>query len=180
LLNRTGAAMNRLALAELPPEPGDRLLEVGFGGGGLLRSLLEREAALVTGVDVSEAMLARARRRFSGEERLRLLLGSAEKLPLDSGSVDKAYSVNSIYFWKDLAAVSREFERVIRPGGSLALCFQTPQAVRSWPGHVHGFSAHGAGEVTEHLEQAGFRTPRAVRGSDRRVGEFVCLVSERL
>lgn len=172
--------MNRLALAELAPEPGDRLLEVGFGGGDLLRSLLDRGPALLTGVDVSDSMLALARRRFRGEGRLRLLLGSAEDLPLDSGTVDKAYSVNSLYFWKDLAAASREFARAIRPGGSLALCFQTPQAVRSWPGHVHGFTAYDAEEVGARLEQAGFRNIRSARGSDPSVGEFVCLVSEKL
>jgi ubiquinone/menaquinone biosynthesis C-methylase UbiE len=178
-LNRTGAAMNRMALAELAPEPGDRLLEVGFGGGDLLRSLLERDPALVTGVDVSEAMLARAR-RLGGEDRLRLLLGSAENLPLNAGSVDKAYSVNSIYFWKDFPAASREFARVIRRGGAVALCFQIPQAVRSWPGHVHGFAAYEVEEVALQLEQAGFRSPRVARGSDRSVSEFVCLVSERI
>jgi ubiquinone/menaquinone biosynthesis C-methylase UbiE len=170
--------MNRLVLAELPPEPGERFLEVGFGGGDLLRSLLKEDAALVTGVDISEAMLARARRRFGNEVRLRR--GSAEALPLDAGSVDKAYSVNSIYFWKDLAAAAHEFARVIRPGGALALCFQTPEAVRNWPGHVHGFAAYEPEEVSGRLEQAGFRKTREVRGSDRSVGEFVCLVSERI
>jgi ubiquinone/menaquinone biosynthesis C-methylase UbiE len=171
--------MNRLALAELPPEPRDQLLEVGFGGGDLLRSLLASDVASVTGVEVSEAMLALARRRFRGEGRLRLLLGSAEDLPLDAGSVDKAYSVNSLYFWKDLSAASREFARVLRPGGALALCFQTPQAVRAWPGHVHGFTAYEAEEVASELEQAGFGSPREARGSDPRVGEFLCLVSEK-
>lgn len=172
--------MNRLVLAELPPEPGDRLLEVGFGGGDLLRSLLSRNPALLSGVDVSDAMIARARRRFRGEERLRLVWGSAEELPLDDRSVDKAYSVNAIYFWKDLAVVSREFARVVRPGGALALCFQTPRAVRSWPGHVHGFIAYEPDEVAEQLGAAGFRSPRTASGSDPVVGEFVCLVSERI
>jgi ubiquinone/menaquinone biosynthesis C-methylase UbiE len=172
--------MNGLALAELPPKPGDRLLEVGFGGGHLLRALLAPAGASVTGVDISEAMLELARRRFGGERRLRLLLGSAEDLPLEAGSADKAYSVNSLYFWKDLAAASREFARVLRPGGALALCFQTPQAVRAWPGHVHGFTAYEAEDVASQLEQAGFRSFRTARGSDHRVGEFLCLVSERL
>jgi ubiquinone/menaquinone biosynthesis C-methylase UbiE len=175
--------MNRMTLAELTPEAGDRLLEVGFGGGDLLRSLLGREAAQVTGADVSDAMLVQARRRFRREieaGRLRLLSGSAEKLPLAGGAVDKAYSVNTLYFWKDFGAVAREFARVIRPGGFLALCFQTPQAVRQWPGHVHGFAAYEVEEVALQLEQAGFQASREATGSDPRVGEFVCLVSERI
>jgi ubiquinone/menaquinone biosynthesis C-methylase UbiE len=127
-------------------------------------------------------MLGQGRRRFRSEietGRLRLLSGSAEKLPLDDGAVDKAYSVNAIYFWKDLGAVAGEFARVIRPGGKLALCFQTPQAVRQWPGHVHGLAAYEVEDVASQLEQAGFRGGSEARGSDRRVGEFVCLVSER-
>jgi ubiquinone/menaquinone biosynthesis C-methylase UbiE len=174
--------MNRLTLRELAPVPGDHVLEVGFGGGDLLRALLDAEPAQLIGVDVSEPMRLRGRRRLAKEiasGRLHLLVGSAERLPLGDASFEKACSVNSLYFWPDLPAAMREFARVVKPGGRLALCFQTPEAVRNWPGHEHGFAAYDVEEVARAMECAAFGQPRAVYGSDRRVGEFVCLVSER-
>jgi ubiquinone/menaquinone biosynthesis C-methylase UbiE len=174
--------MNRLALEELAPAPGDHVLEVGFGGGDLLRSLLGAGTSRVVGLEVSDTMLARAGTRFRsevGEGRLEFLRGPVEKLPLPDRCFDRACSVNSIYFWQDLPRAFRELARVIRPGGKLTICFQTPEAVRSWPGHIHGFIPYEVAEVAERLVDAGFGDVRAGFGSDRNVGEFVCLVSER-
>ena len=174
--------MNRLVFEQLEIGGRERVLEVGFGGGDLIEWLLGATDAEVTGVELSEAMLERARRRFRrelGQGRLSLFAGSAEALPLGARSVDKACSVNSIYFWPDPAAAMAEFARVLRPQGRLVFCLQTPEAVRAWPGHVHGFRAYGAGEVAALMEAAGFRRPRITSGEAREVGEFMCLSSER-
>jgi arsenite methyltransferase len=169
--------MNRLALEALDVRPGERVLEVGFGGGELLSRLLAARAQ-VTGIDPSEAMLARARLRFVRalrEDRLTLRLGTAERLPLPNSSVDKACSVNAIYFWPDLNVALRELARVLRPGGALVLCFQTVEAVRRWPGHRHGFSAYEPKEVVEAMARAGLTLAEERRGRDAPVGDFVCL-----
>src|SRR3546814_19797747 len=69
------------------------------------------------GVDISRPMVQRASRRFRRHGRLHLHRASAEALPLPDAAVDKACSVNNIYFWGDPAAGMAEFARVIRPGG---------------------------------------------------------------
>jgi ubiquinone/menaquinone biosynthesis C-methylase UbiE len=107
--------MNRLTFAQLEVRPGDTVLEVGFGGGGLLAMILDATEGEVTGVDLSEVMVARARRRFANVPRLRLHVGSVDALPLANASVDKACSVNNIYFWPDPAAAMAELARVLRP-----------------------------------------------------------------
>lgn len=183
VLNRSGAAMNKLVLEQLAPATGDRVLEAGFGGADLLASFLEAEVERVIGIDRSDAMVSRARRRFPRalrERRLRLHTASAESLPIEDAAIDKACSVNTLYFWDNPAAVLAEFARVIRPGGSLHLCFQTPEAVRRWPGHIHGFKAYSVEAIAAEVEQAGFGNVRRTAGSDPAVGEFVCLGSERI
>jgi ubiquinone/menaquinone biosynthesis C-methylase UbiE len=169
--------MNRLAFEQLERQPGERVLEVGFGGGGLLACLLDARAEVIA-MDRSQAMLDRSRLRFARElrdGRLKLQRGSVEQLPLDGASVDKACSVNAIYFWADLDAAAGELARVLRPGGVLVLCFQTPDAVRRWPGHRHGFHAHSVESVATAMRHAGLVVTEERRGSAAAVGEFVCL-----
>ena len=167
--------MNLAALEALDVQAGERILEVGFGGGDLLGRLLVAGAGEVIGADPSSDMVARARRRYSKENRLRLLEAPVTALPLPDGAVDKACSVNSLYFWANLDAAAWELARVIRPGGRLVLCFQTPEAVRAWPGHRFGFHAWEEDEVASAMEGAGFGELVSKPASDRKLGEFVCI-----
>jgi arsenite methyltransferase len=174
--------MNRLVLQQLAVQPGERVLEVGFGGGDLLASLLQVAPQEIVGADISDDMVTLARRRFRrelGQGRLRLLTASAEALPRREGGFDKVCSVNTVYFWKRPAAVLAELARVTRSGGRLVLAFQAPESVRRWPGHVHGFHAYGADEIAALMEAAGFNPPATIFGSDREVGDFLCLTSVR-
>lgn len=151
-LDRISAPMNRLALDMLAPAPGERVLDVGFGGGGLVGALLGRGCHVI-GVDVSEAAVARARRRFSGAAFHR---ASVEAMPLPTGELDKAVSLNSLYFWPDPEGGMRELARVLRPGGRLALLFEPPEELRKWPGYRHGFRLFEVEEVRALMEAAGF------------------------
>ena len=171
--------MNALVLCELDIGPEDDVLEVGFGGGDLLARILEATRGKVTGVDLSEAMVARAARRFRGVERLRLLAGSVEGLWLDRASVDKAASVNNLYFWPDPEAGMRELARVVRPGGRLAICFEPAEELRKWPGHRHGFRLYEEPEVRSLIEDAGFGDIRRAEGTGRKPDRFLCLTGTR-
>ncbi len=178
-LDRISREMNRLALAEMAPGPEDDVLEIGFGGGALLAMILTATRGQVVGVDISRAMAARARRRFRGEYRLQLIEASVEALPLETASVDKACSVNNIYFWPDPAAGMSELARVIRPGGTLTIAFEPPEELRKWPGHRFGFRLFEETEVAAMMARAGFRRIRRTEGRGRRPDRFLALTGER-
>lgn len=169
--------MNRLVLAELAVEPGDDVLEVGFGGGELLGWLRGATEGEVHGVDVSAEAAARARRRFGA--RVAIYEASVEALPLANASVDAACSVNNLYFWADPAAGMAELARVVRPGGRLAVAFEPPEELRKWPGHRHGFRLFEEAEVRALMEGAGFRDIRRAEGRGRKPDRFVCLTGVR-
>ena len=106
-----------------------RVLEVAVGTG---RSLPFYAAdVVVTGVDLSPAMLDIARRRAAelGVE-VDLRVGDAEQLTFDDGSFDTVVCVLGLCAIPDSLAAIREMRRVLVPGGKLLLL----DHVRStWP-----------------------------------------------
>jgi SAM-dependent methyltransferase len=176
-LDRISRRMNALVLAELDPRPGETALEIGFGGGGLIAGLIEAGSRPI-GIDISEAMVARARRRFGA--RAKILRASIEALPLPNSSVDKAASVNNLYFWPDPEAGLAELARVLRPGGLLAIAFEPPEELAKWPGSRFGFRAFSEDELRRLLDGGGFGEIRAVWGSGRKPDRFLCLTARRL
>ena len=121
LLNRSNAAVNQLVYDNLQHDRDSRVLEVGFGGGDLLfRIARSIDGGRVDGVEVSDEMLANARRRsvkLGLDEKVSVQLAGVDALPFADAIFDRACSVHSIYFWPELNAGLRELARVIRPGG---------------------------------------------------------------
>jgi glycogen(starch) synthase len=91
------------------------LLDVGCGPGRLLAPLARSHR--VTGCDISEEMLAEARRHVPPE--VRLVQADARKLPFDDESFDALIALDLLTHLPDLQAGLRELARVVRPGGAL-------------------------------------------------------------
>lgn len=107
--------------------PGDRVLEVGYGPGGLIRLLVRRtEAASIHGVDPSPDMrdvATRTNHAAVRSGRVELGIGSAQRTGLPDASIDRIVTVNTVAIWPDLAAGVRELHRVLRPGGTLLIAW---------------------------------------------------------
>ena len=114
-------------LGLLDVHPGDRVLEVGYGPGQLIRLIAGRTAATaIHGVDPSPAMRAAATRRNRAAVvagRVALALGTAEHTDLGTGSVDRAVAVNNVAIWPDLEAGVQEFRRVLVEGGTAVIAW---------------------------------------------------------
>jgi len=97
--------------------PGDRVLDACCGTGDLALACV-REGGRVTGLDFSEPMLERARRKSAGIE---WILGDVLALPFEDGAFDAATVGFGVRNVPDLAAGLAELRRVLRPGGRLAI-----------------------------------------------------------
>ena len=178
-LDRANAAMNALTLEQLALASGDRLLEIGFGGGALLaRVLREQRCAFAAGIDISPEMVDRAQRRFRqpiAAGRASIESGSVDAMPYADGEFSCLCSVNTLYFWPDPLRALAECRRVLVPGGRLALCFNDKSEMQRWPGHVHGFTLHAVGEVEAMLAATGYSAVGTSSADDRRQGRFHCV-----
>ena len=101
-------------------EPGQRVLDVACGTGALTVAAATRVApgGVVVGLDAYPDMLALARRKHTGIE---WHAGRAESLPFAEASFDAVVSQFGLMFFDDRAAALREMQRVLRPGGRLAV-----------------------------------------------------------
>jgi SAM-dependent methyltransferase len=82
--------------------PGDRVVDVGSGPGRFLREAAERGAEAV-GVEPSAQMrrVAGWRTPASVRDRVRVLDGTAERLPLEDGTATVVWTVASLHHWDD-------------------------------------------------------------------------------
>jgi SAM-dependent methyltransferase len=97
-----------------------RVADVGAGTGKLTAALVDRRLDVVA-IDPDEAMLAQLAERVPDAERH---AGRAEELPLDDASVDLVL-FGQAWLWVELEPAVAEVRRVLRPGGSLALLWNT-------------------------------------------------------
>lgn len=123
----------RELVSHLAPHRPRTVLDVATGTGGVAIALAAATEARITGVDISDAMLARARERVRSadlSDRIELQPGRAEALPYPSESFDAVSFTYLLRYVGDPAATLGELARVIRRGGRMAsLDFYVPQDV---------------------------------------------------
>jgi demethylmenaquinone methyltransferase/2-methoxy-6-polyprenyl-1,4-benzoquinol methylase len=107
----------RRATAEAVVRPGDRVLDACCGTGDLAVADA-RAGGRVTGLDFSEAMLVRARRKAP---RLEWVAGDLLQLPFEDASFDSATVGFGVRNVEDLGRALAELRRVLRPGGRFGI-----------------------------------------------------------
>jgi demethylmenaquinone methyltransferase / 2-methoxy-6-polyprenyl-1,4-benzoquinol methylase len=115
----SGSWYRRRCLRRAGLKPGHKMLDIAIGTGLIAasaRSILGGNGAVI-GLDLSEAMLAQARRKLD----IPLIQGNADTLPIGDASLDFLVMGYAIRHIADLGACFREFRRVLKPGGIVLL-----------------------------------------------------------
>ena len=158
---------NPQALAAL--KPGERVLDLGSGGGidCFLAAKRVGPTGRVIGVDMTPEMLksARAAKLRMRADNVEFRLGEIEHLPIADGTIDVILSNCVINLSPDKQQVCREAFRVLAPGGRLAIrdvvaTAPMPEALANDPRMVAGCvgAAAPVAELKAALLEAGFRS----------------------
>jgi SAM-dependent methyltransferase len=119
-LDRELDPLGRAALSALAPRAGEHLLDVGCGSGQTTLQLADavRPGGQVVGVDISQPLLAAARRR-NRDERVSFVRADAQTHAFEE-PFDAIYSRFGVMFFADPIAAFANLRRALKPGGRLA------------------------------------------------------------
>lgn len=165
MMNRGNAALNSAVLRELELAGTDRVLEIGFGGGVALASLVGA-ADFVGGVDRSKDMVQRARSRFAdavAQGRADFREGSVEAIPFGDASFGKVCTANTVYFWRSLDEGFSEIRRVLSPGGRAVVGFVPKDRMDRMGVPADIFMPRTPEEIVSSMNRTGFRDVQTVR-----------------
>jgi len=125
--------------------PGDRVLELACGAGGLGLAAAERAGEVVLS-DVAPAMveIAAARARERGLDNVETLTLDLEAIEQPNGSYDVVLCREGLMFAEDPVRAANEIARVLKPGGRYAIAVWAARERNPWLGIV-------LDAVSEHL-----------------------------
>jgi ubiquinone/menaquinone biosynthesis C-methylase UbiE len=149
-------------IAETPD--GGVVVDAPCGGGVAFRGLRPEQEVRYVAVDLSPRMLEQARHRARelGLSQIEFVVGDAQSLPLETGSVDLFLSYFGLHCMPDPARAVGEAARALRPGGRVVGGMITNGPTFRHRLLVHpGRGAFGPGGTVEELREwltiAGFR-----------------------
>ncbi len=95
-----------------------RVLDIGCGSGWATRLIAEKaNDGRVIGIDIADEMIKLARECSGSFANIEFQVATAERLPFNDAEFTHAFSMESLYYYADIAAALREIKRVLKPGG---------------------------------------------------------------
>jgi len=127
------------ALARIPVEAGETVLDLGCGSGYALRALREaKDAGRAYGLDGAPEMTHNAR-SYTDDPRVSYVVGDFQSLPFDDDSVDHCFSMEAFYYAPDPVGALEELRRVLRSGGTFYCAvnyFEENEHTHEWQEHI--------------------------------------------
>ncbi|HWP55278.1 MAG TPA: class I SAM-dependent methyltransferase [Pyrinomonadaceae bacterium] len=111
--------VGKQAIALMQVSMDSRVLDVGCGSGWAMRLLADYAVnGRVTGIDISDEMVNLARESSRSHPNTDFEVASAEQLPFPDNEFTYAFSMESLYYYRNIPKALKEIQRVLKPGGS--------------------------------------------------------------
>lgn len=136
-MNVKNISMTKASIDLLKIANNDVILEIGHGNCGHLEYLLNQAANIhYIGLEISKTMNQEAilnSNSLGTSMNTSFELYDGEKLPFENNSIDKIFTVNTIYFWKNPNVFLQEISRVLKKNGVCILTFAQKKFMQTLP-----------------------------------------------
>lgn len=147
------------------PESGT-VLDVGCGGGALIKSVLSRNDSIkAVGVDISEESVKMV---SSISERVETCCCDIRQIPYPDNTFSLALSAESIYFWNDIPSCLLAVKRVLKEGSVFALAVESADKKKGgiWMKRIPGMMIYSPTDLKVFFAEAGFQHVEVIRRKD--------------
>jgi ubiquinone/menaquinone biosynthesis C-methylase UbiE len=158
----------------------DTVLEIGFGNGYLIRTLSEKCPQKLYGIDISADMLktaSRKNRKKIEEGKIILKLADVQDLPFNDASIDKIYTINTVYFWQDYKKCFSEIRRILKPDGIFINVHYLKEAMDDFPVTQYGFTKFTAEQMKQTTTESGLKIEQIVKIEQRNA---ICVIARNV
>ena len=159
IMNVINNAMYKNTVSLVSTEAEDKILDIGYGNGYLIKQLYKKNHSDMYGIDISEDMklqASKANKCADMDQKLHLMVGDCCNLEFDDEMFAAVTSINTVYFWSDTVKGLSEIYRVLRPGATFYNVVYTKEWLDMLSYTKKGFKKFGPEELIAMGKQAGF------------------------
>lgn len=160
-----GMTLGTIDFLEIKDE--NYILELGHGNCGHLNNVLEAGNNLrYFGLEISETMYNEVKKNCNSE-LVEFKHYDGEKIPYSNNFFDKAFTVNTIYFWENPEEILNEIERVLKSNGVCVLTYGNREFMEKMPFVGMKFKLYNQDMIKEVVAKTKFKLEEIKEISER-------------
>lgn len=159
IMNVINRKMYKRTVALIDAKPDDKVLDIGYGNGYLLKCLHKKTKSDLYGIDISGAMLELATKKnkeAAKQGKLHLQVGDCCDLSYEDDTFAAISSINTVYFWRDTRKGLSEIYRVLKTGGTFFNVVYTKKFLDGLAYTKKGFKKYEPEQLIDLGKQVGF------------------------
>jgi len=179
IMNRMNQIQYKSVVINLNCSKKDRVLDIGFGNGYLINLLAKKNEGDFYGIEISDDMLKAGCNRNSElikQRKIHLTKGNVMDIPFEDSFFDKVYTVNTVYFWKDLDKSLSEIKRVLKPNGIFINSIYSKQFLDNIKYTQYGFLKYTPKELEAAILRNGLNVVQVV---ETKKNISYCIISRK-
>jgi ubiquinone/menaquinone biosynthesis C-methylase UbiE len=165
IMNCLNQKQYRATIENLQIQETDTVLDVGFGNGFLIYRIAKKNPKKLYGIEISSDMIKKAskkNRQYIEKGNVELFLADIQNLPFEDSSIDKIYTINTVYFWESISNGLSEIKRVLKPDGVFINTIYSKEWLDKLTYTQYGFSKYTIEQLQDLTKCSGLKIIKTV------------------